>query len=179
MFKTAGWKVALSFGIFGALLAASAAVPVRAQAPLIAGPGLTLRYSDAQGAGCLSLQSIGPAADGGTSLSVTLTQNGLTFSGQGEEWSLAQTTFPPGPLPAVPTNPTSPANPALPVAPLPNGTALAFWLADGYGDMYFFDGSLHFGVDTLNAQGGWTSMQNPAVTGQWQGFAMFPSRTCL
>lgn len=143
---------------------AFAAVPAHAQA----GAGMTLRYTDAQGSGCLTIQNMGATDGGGGSpISVTLTQNGVTFTGQGEEWSLS---------PAALTG-TAPASPSLPVA-LPRSTALAFWLDDGMGDTFFFDGALRFGVDTLNAQGSWSSIQNPAVTGQWQGFEMFPARPC-
>ena len=54
--------------------------------------------------------------------------------------------------------------------------AIAFWLSDGNGAMYFFNGSWKMGVDTLNGQGQWTYLPDPTVTDQWHIFHMVPSR---
>ena len=163
-------RVRLGLGLLAVLGMAGAMLTI---APLVSAQGvttggMTLNYSDAQGPGCLTIATTGVGDDsGGSPISVTLTQNGVTLTGQGEEWSIAGLVQPG----------TAPASPSLPVAS-PRTTALAFWLDDGSGDAFFFDGSLRFGVDTLNAQGSWTYIQNPAVTGAWQGFEMFPARPC-
>jgi len=128
-----------------------AAAPAVAQSGAPSGP--TFRYTDSQGPGCLTIASLGDdAAGGGVAISVTITQNGTSLSGTGEEWVIG--------------------------AAAPRTTALAFWLADGYGDSFFFDGTLSMGVDTLSARGSWTWLQNPDVTDQWQAFVLFPARPC-
>jgi len=130
---------------------AATAVPASAQGG--ASPGITFRYTNSQGPGCLTVGSQGDdSVGGGTAITVTLSQNGASFAGQGEEWVLSSST--------------------------PRTTALAFWLSDGSGGSFFFDGTLRMGVDTLNAQGQWTSLQDATVTDQWQAFTMFPSRPC-
>jgi hypothetical protein len=131
--------------------AAVAATPSLAQGGAPA--GITFRYTDSQGPGCLTIASQGDdPAGGGTAISVTLTQNGASLSGQGEEWVISATA--------------------------PRTTALAFWLSDGNGSSFFFDGTMRMGVDTLNAQGQWTSLLDPTMTDQWQAFTMFPARPC-
>jgi hypothetical protein len=147
MFHSIGRKAALSTAV-GCVLAAAVALPAQAQT----GTNLTLRYSDSQGAGCLTIQSDSTDASSGAAIAVTLTQNGMSLTGQGEEWTLSQNA--------------------------PRATALAFWLDDGNGDTYFFQGVVRIGVDTLNGEGGWTSIQDPTLTDQWQAFTMFPSRGC-
>lgn len=116
-------------------------------------PGLTFRYNDSQGPGCLTIASQGDdATGGGTAIGVTLTQNGASWTGQGEEWLLSSAA--------------------------PRTNAIAFWVNDGNGNSVFFDGTVRMGVDTQNAQGQWTSLADPSVTDQWQAVALFPARPC-
>lgn len=115
--------------------------------------GLTLRYSDSQGPGCLTIAALGDdATAGGAAIGVSLTQNGSDWTGQGEEWLVS--------------------------ASAPRTSAIAFWLSDGNGNALFFDGTLRMGVDTENAQGRWTSLADPTLTDQWQAIALFPARPC-
>jgi hypothetical protein len=115
--------------------------------------GLTFRYSDSQGPGCLTVTSNGDdSVGGGTAIGVALAQNGANWSGQGEEWLLNGST--------------------------PRTSAIAFWLSDGAGDALFFDGTVRMGVDTQNAQGEWTSLTDPTLSDEWQAIALFPNRPC-
>jgi len=109
-------------------------------------PSLTLTYSDAQGTAVIASQ--GADSTGGTPISVTLTQNGMTLQGQGEAWNTR--------------------------AGAPRSWGVAFWLSDGAGNGFFFDGSLMMGVDTFGGQGSWTYLQDPSITDQWRMFRRFP-----
>ena len=141
----------LGAAVLGGLGSLAFGVPALAQAGAPA--GLTFRYTDSQGSGCLTIASTGDdPAGGGTAIAATLTQNGESFSGQGEEWLLSSTA--------------------------PRTSALAFWLSDGNGNALFFDGTVRMGVDTQNAQGTWTDVADPSMTDQWQAFVMFPARPC-
>jgi hypothetical protein len=118
-------------------------------------PSVTLPYTDSQGPGCVSITSMGDDQNaGGTAISVSLAQNGMSFSGQGEEWITSDTA--------------------------PRTFAIAFWLNDGNGNSFFFDGTLKMGVDTFGGQGQWTSLQDPTITDQWRMFRMFggPAGAC-
>lgn len=129
------------------------AVAIPASAQSGASPGVTFRYTDSQGPGCLTIAAQGDdSVGGGTAIAVTLVQNGASFTGQGEEWGISTAT--------------------------PRTTALAFWLSNDSGNTFFFDGTLQMGVDTSSGQGQWTSLQDATVTDQWQAFTMFPSRPC-
>ncbi len=138
-----------------ALAATLAALPLGSTLSAQGGAptGLTFRYSDSQGPGCLTVTSNGDdATAGGTAIGVTLTQDGAAWSGQGEEWLLNGSA--------------------------PRTSAIAFWLSDGNGNALFFDGTVRMGVDTQNAQGAWTSLTDPTLADQWQAVALFPSRPC-
>lgn len=143
------------FAFAAAVAATLAALPLGSTLSAQGGAptGLTFRYSDSQGPGCLTITNNGDdAAAGGTAIGVTLTQNGASWSGQGEEWLLSGSA--------------------------PRTNAVAFWLSDGSGSVLFFDGTVRMGVDTQNAQGAWTSLADPTLGDQWQAIALFPSRPC-
>ena len=105
-------------------------------------PSLWLTYSDAQGTGILTITATGDdTTTGGTTISVTLTQNGITYQGAGEAWTLNQT-------------------------PLYH-YGIAFWLDDGAGDDAFFNGMMIMGIDGFGGRGTWTSIQDPTQSESW------------
>jgi len=104
-------------------------------------PVLSLSYSDAQGPGSATLTPQGPdEATGGTAISVSISQAGGTFSGDGFARQVDARTF-----------------------------IIATTLTGEYGDSYFLSGTLNRGDDGLRwrGQGHWWAVANRAVTSEW------------
>jgi hypothetical protein len=52
--------------------------------------------------------------------------------------------------------------------------ALAFWLSDGTGTVYFFTGVLRLALNRWSAQGSWQNTQAPQQTDEWTATPLGP-----
>ncbi len=118
------------------------AQPAPQLAPGLGVPALSLTYTDAQGPGTMRITPQGPdPASGGTAIAVTLTQNGLTYTGGGF--------VRPGEL---------------------GGYILDVTITGRYGESYHLSGTLMHDTDRVrwHGQGRWWATWNRAITGEWQ-----------
>ncbi len=109
---------------------------------------LDLSYQDGNGPGTATITDQGAdAATGGSAIAATITQNGVTFQGQGFALLTA-----------------------------PNRYVLAFYVTGPVGDVYFMEGTLTQGVDGWSGQGRYQGIQDPSRTDQWTMLARTPQR---
>ena len=98
---------------------------------------LTLAYEDSHGPGTATLVNQGSDAASGGSL-LTVTINQSGRTLRGQ--GFAQQT---------------------------EAYVLSFWLSDGAGNTYFFEGVLSFALNRWSARGTWQDVQAPQQTDQW------------
>ncbi len=104
-------------------------------------PVLSLTYTDAQGPGTVTIIPQGPdQASGGTAIAVTLTQNGVSYTGHGFMRPGEQ-----------------------------GGYVLDVTITGVYGDSYQLSGTLMHDQDRVRwrGQGRWWATWNRAITGEW------------
>lgn len=113
---------------------------LRAQEILPGFPALTLTYIDGQGPGQVSLRPQGAdPATGGTIITVTLSQNGTAYTGEGFVRPLDARSF-----------------------------VIAFTVSDGAWGSYFLRGTLIREGNGWTGHGRYTVVGNPAVTDAWR-----------
>lgn len=132
-------QTALTLYALVALLAAALVTQPGVGAQVLSnGFSMEFVYLDSGGPGTATITAGGVASDSAAAITVTITQNGATYSGQGTAEQQD-----------------------------PQRYALVFTVADPSGNTYSFRGTLQMGVDSWSGEGTWRADYDPAITDRW------------